>query len=157
MSSMRTSRGRHLRSRRRWRTHPITKATSSASRRGAHEPSHFRYRHVGRACIRCLQGDLASPLGGWRRMIDTVRLTVEEALGLLEGAQLSAAELHRAYLDAIAERDEELHAYLTTVLEPEGDGVPIAFKDVISTRGVETTAGSKILAGYRPALDATVA
>src|SRR5437867_5597552 len=90
-------------------------------------------------------------------MIDTLRLTVEEALGLLEGAQLSAAELHRAYLDAIAERDETLHAYLTTVQEPEGDGVPIAFKDVISTRGVETTAGSKILAGYRPVFDATVA
>ena len=90
-------------------------------------------------------------------MIDTLRLTVEEALGLLEGAQLSAAELHRAYLDAIVERDEELHAYLTTVQKPEGDGVPIAFKDVISTRGVETTAGSKILAGYRPVFDATVA
>jgi aspartyl-tRNA(Asn)/glutamyl-tRNA(Gln) amidotransferase subunit A len=90
-------------------------------------------------------------------MIDTLRLTVEEALGLLEGAQLSAAELHRAYLDAIAEGDEELHAYLTTVPEPEGDGVPIAFKDVISTRGIETTAGSRILAGYRPVFDATVA
>ena len=90
-------------------------------------------------------------------MIDTLRLTVEEALGLLEGGQLSAAELHRAYLDAIAERDEEIHAYLTTVSEPEGDGVPIAFKDVISTRGVETTAGSRILAGYRPVFDATVA
>jgi len=35
--------------------------------------------------------------------------------------------------------------------------VPIAFKDLISTRGVETTAGSKILAGYRPVFDATVA
>jgi aspartyl-tRNA(Asn)/glutamyl-tRNA(Gln) amidotransferase subunit A len=90
-------------------------------------------------------------------MIDTLRLTVDEALGLLEGGQLSAAELHRAYLDAIAERDEEVHAYLTTVSEPEGDGVPIAFKDLISTRGVETTAGSRILAGYRPVFDATVA
>src|SRR5437867_9302124 len=90
-------------------------------------------------------------------MIDTVRLTVEEALGLVEGAQLSAAELHRAYLDAIVERDEELHAYLTTVQEPSGEGVPIALEDVISTQGVETTAGSKILAGYKPVYDATVA
>ena len=59
--------------------------------------------------------------------------------------------------DAIAERDAELHAYLRTVEEPSGDGVPIALKDVISTKGVETTAGSKILDGYVPVFDATVA
>jgi aspartyl-tRNA(Asn)/glutamyl-tRNA(Gln) amidotransferase subunit A len=90
-------------------------------------------------------------------MTDTLRLTAEEAMGLIERGEVSAAELHRAYLDAVAERDEELHAYLTTVDEPEGDGVPIALKDVISTKGVETTAGSKILAGYTPVFDSTVA
>jgi aspartyl-tRNA(Asn)/glutamyl-tRNA(Gln) amidotransferase subunit A len=55
------------------------------------------------------------------------------------------------------ERDPALHAYLTTVPHEAGDGVPIALKDVISTRGVETTAGSRILAGYRPVYDSTVA
>src|SRR5581483_5973985 len=35
--------------------------------------------------------------------------------------------------------------------------VPIALKDLISTRGVETTAGSRILAGYVPVFDSTVA
>ena len=35
--------------------------------------------------------------------------------------------------------------------------MPIALKDVISTKGVETTAGSKILAGYVPVFDSTVA
>ncbi|HET7807479.1 MAG TPA: Asp-tRNA(Asn)/Glu-tRNA(Gln) amidotransferase subunit GatA [Gaiellaceae bacterium] len=90
-------------------------------------------------------------------MIDTLRLTAEEAMGLVERGEASGAELHRAYLDAIAERDPELHAYLCTVEESDGAGVPIALKDVISTRGVETTAASKILAGYRPVYDATVA
>jgi aspartyl-tRNA(Asn)/glutamyl-tRNA(Gln) amidotransferase subunit A len=90
-------------------------------------------------------------------MIDTLRLTAEEAMGLLDRAEVTAAELHRAYLDAIAERDGELHAYLRTVDEADGGGVPIAFKDLISTRGVETTAASKILSGYVPVFDATVA
>jgi aspartyl-tRNA(Asn)/glutamyl-tRNA(Gln) amidotransferase subunit A len=90
-------------------------------------------------------------------MIDTVRTTAEEAMGLLERGEVSAAELHRAYFDAIGDRDAELHAYLRTVDEPDGEGVPIAFKDLISTRGVETTAGSKILSGYVPVYDATVA
>ena len=92
-------------------------------------------------------------------MIDTLRLTVEEAAGMLERGEVSAAELHRAYLDAAAERNDELNAYLCTVEDgAEGaSGVPIALKDVVSTKGVETTAGSKILAGYRPVFDATVA
>ena len=89
-------------------------------------------------------------------MIDTLRLTAEEALGLLERREVSAAELHAAYQVAIAERNGELHAYLRIVDEADGDGVPIALKDVITTRGVETTAGSRILQGYVPVFDATV-
>src|SRR5919198_4957994 len=90
-------------------------------------------------------------------MIDTLRLTAEEAGAMLERGDVSAAELHAAYRAAIDERDPELHAYLSTVDAVEGDGVPIAFKDLVSTRGVETTAASRILAGYRPLFDATVA
>jgi aspartyl-tRNA(Asn)/glutamyl-tRNA(Gln) amidotransferase subunit A len=90
-------------------------------------------------------------------MIDTLRLTAEEAMSMLGRGDVSAAELHRAYLDAIGARDEELHCYLRTVDEPAGNGIPIALKDVIGTEGVETTAGSKILSGFVPVYDATVA
>jgi aspartyl-tRNA(Asn)/glutamyl-tRNA(Gln) amidotransferase subunit A len=90
-------------------------------------------------------------------VIDTLRLTAEEAIGLVERGEVSAAELHAAYLEAIGARDDELHCYLRTVDEPNGKSIPIALKDVISTKGVETTAGSKILSGYVPVFDSTVA
>ncbi|HEU4449926.1 MAG TPA: Asp-tRNA(Asn)/Glu-tRNA(Gln) amidotransferase subunit GatA [Gaiellaceae bacterium] len=89
-------------------------------------------------------------------MIDTLRLTAEEAAGLLERGQVSGAELAGAYLEAIEARDAELHAYLHVAGE-EGEGVPIAHKDVITTKGIPTSAGSKILAGYTPVFDSTVA
>jgi aspartyl-tRNA(Asn)/glutamyl-tRNA(Gln) amidotransferase subunit A len=89
-------------------------------------------------------------------IVDTLRLTAEEAIGLVERGDVSAPELHAAYLEAIGERDGELHAYLRTVEEADGSSIPIALKDVISTKGVETTAGSKILSGYVPVFDATV-
>jgi aspartyl-tRNA(Asn)/glutamyl-tRNA(Gln) amidotransferase subunit A len=90
-------------------------------------------------------------------VIDTLRLTAEEAMGLLDRGEASSRELWDAYRAAIDERDEELHCYLSLTDEPEGDGVPIALKDVIGTKGIETTAGSKILKGYVPVFDSTVA
>jgi aspartyl-tRNA(Asn)/glutamyl-tRNA(Gln) amidotransferase subunit A len=89
-------------------------------------------------------------------MIDTLRLTAEEAAGLLESGEVSGDELAGAYVEAIGERDPELHAYLHVVGE-SGNGVPIALKDNITTRGVPTTAGSRILEGYVPVFDSTVA
>ncbi|MEX2464858.1 MAG: amidase, partial [Gaiellaceae bacterium] len=89
-------------------------------------------------------------------MIDTLRLTAEEAAGLLERGEVSGEDLARAYAEAIEARDDEVHAYLRVTGE-SGEGVPIALKDCITTKGVETTAGSRILEGYIPVFDSTVA
>jgi aspartyl-tRNA(Asn)/glutamyl-tRNA(Gln) amidotransferase subunit A len=90
-------------------------------------------------------------------MIDTLRTTAEEAWKLLDAGEVSPRELWEAYRAAIDASNDELHAFLTLVDEPEGEGVPIALKDVISTKGIRTTAGSKILENYVPVFDSTVA
>jgi aspartyl-tRNA(Asn)/glutamyl-tRNA(Gln) amidotransferase subunit A len=78
-------------------------------------------------------------------------------MDMIAKGDTSAEELHRAYLDAIAERDGEIHAYLALVESCDGESVPIAVKDVITTEGIPTTAGSRILEGYVPVFDSTVA
>jgi aspartyl-tRNA(Asn)/glutamyl-tRNA(Gln) amidotransferase subunit A len=90
-------------------------------------------------------------------VIDTLRLTAEEARGLLDRGEVSPAELRSAYRESIEKHNEELHCFLTLVDEDESSGVPIALKDVISTKGVRTTAGSKMLEEYVPVFDSTVA
>ena len=89
-------------------------------------------------------------------MIDTLRLTAEEATRLVREREISSAELYAAYREAIDARDPELHCYLHVCDDDGGQGVPLAVKDVIGTKGIPTTAGSKILEGYVPVYDATV-
>jgi aspartyl-tRNA(Asn)/glutamyl-tRNA(Gln) amidotransferase subunit A len=102
--------------------------------------------------------------------ISTIGLTAERALGLLESRELSAEELASAYLDRIAAEDGALKAFLH--VDPERtlararaidqggrsglQGLPIALKDLLSTRDVPTTAGSRILEGFLPVVDADV-
>jgi len=96
-------------------------------------------------------------------VIDTLRLSAEEATRLLREKEVSSAELWGAYQTAISERDPELHCYLHVCQDDPGgassggfEGIPIAIKDVIGTKGIPTTAGSKILENYVPVYDATV-
>jgi aspartyl-tRNA(Asn)/glutamyl-tRNA(Gln) amidotransferase subunit A len=91
------------------------------------------------------------------RVIDTLRLTADKATALLARGEVTSDELFGAYRAAIEARDSELNCFLHVCDEAAGDGIPIAYKDVVNTKGVPTTAGSRILEGYVPVYDATVA
>jgi len=87
-------------------------------------------------------------------------LTAAEALRRIEAGDLDSDELFDAYAEAAA--GEELGAYLWTA-EPGSRGaggeplrgLPLAVKDIFCTEGIQTTAGSRILEGYRPPYTAT--
>jgi aspartyl-tRNA(Asn)/glutamyl-tRNA(Gln) amidotransferase subunit A len=100
--------------------------------------------------------------------------TISSIRGALEAKKISARELTAEFYARIDRRDAELNAFLTLSREraytqaervdaavARGDslpplaGVPIAIKDVISTRGIRTTCASKILENYVPPYDAT--
>ena len=76
-------------------------------------------------------------------MLDTLRLSAEEAARLVRAKEVSGAELFAAYRAAIDERDPELHCYLHVCEDEGGEGVPIAVKDVIGTKGIPTRRSSR--------------
>jgi len=108
-------------------------------------------------------------------MSDLTRLTAAEIAGLVAAGETSATEVTQAHLDRIAAVDDRVHAFLHVDTEgalaaaravderrAAGEelgplaGVPVAVKDVLATRGIPTTVGSKILEGWRPPYDATI-
>src|SRR6266498_3954606 len=92
-------------------------------------------------------------------MSELIELTVAQAADRIRSGELSADEYFDAYRKAAA--GDSLNAFLWTAEEAgeagEGPlgGIPVAVKDIFCTEGIPTTAGSRILEGYRPPYTAT--
>lgn len=106
------------------------------------------------------------------------RLTLSQAQKGLARKSFSSIELTRACLDQIKKLEPKLNAFITLaedealaqagqadrLIGREGGafadkpllGIPLSIKDLFVTRGLKTTAGSKVLANYMPVYDATV-
>ena len=104
-----------------------------------------------------------------------IHSTAAEMASALSKKEITSVELTKAHLDRIAEVDGKLHSFLHVDNEgalaqaaevdakrAKGEtlsplaGVPIAVKDILAQKGIPTTAGSKILEGWRPPYDSTV-
>lgn len=101
-------------------------------------------------------------------------LTIKKAKEGLLNKDFSAVELLNAHLDRIEKEDKDLNAFITVskeialesatradkLISEEQDlpllGIPIALKDIFSTKGIQTTAASNVLKGYIPPYNATV-
>ena len=108
-------------------------------------------------------------------MADLADLTIAEAGAGLRSGDFASVDLLDAVMKRASMTEAQLHSYLT--VDHEGarlqaeradqlfarsddlgplQGIPVALKDNMCTLGVETTAGSKILAGWIPPYDSTV-
>ena len=106
--------------------------------------------------------------------MDLGALTIDGARSAIEGRKTTATALAEAYYQKIEAEDPQIGAYLRLSKDralakageidarfakgeklPPLGGIPVAIKDVMVTRGVQTTAGSKILGDYVPPYDST--
>lgn len=92
--------------------------------------------------------------------------TAAELLAMLRKREVSSREITESVFSRIRDREESLHAYITITPEtalrqappspaPALNGIPVAVKDNLCTRGIRTTCGSRILEDYVPPYDAT--
>lgn len=103
-------------------------------------------------------------------------LSLTDTADLIRTRRLSAVEVTEAMLSRIDERNPALNAFVTITPEraieqaKQADaeiargryrgplhGIPIVHKDIVYTRGIRTTASSKLLENFVPDTDATVA
>jgi aspartyl-tRNA(Asn)/glutamyl-tRNA(Gln) amidotransferase subunit A len=108
-------------------------------------------------------------------MTEILELTISKAARLLGQRAISAQELVEATLHRIEETEPQVHAYVAVYAEQalhdarQADreiahghrrgplhGIPLGIKDLVYMRGAVTEAGSRVLAGFIPAYDATV-
>ena len=101
--------------------------------------------------------------------------TVHKLHTQLKNRSITATQILADVFDRIKQVEEQVGGYITLAEEtafetaemidqrlqkgenlPKLAGIPIAIKDVICTKGVRTTCGSKILANFIPPYDATV-
>jgi aspartyl-tRNA(Asn)/glutamyl-tRNA(Gln) amidotransferase subunit A len=108
-------------------------------------------------------------------MNDLTRQSAATLAAAIARKEVSSEEVTRAHLDRISQVDERIHAFL--FVDPEASlararevdqqlakgelssplaGVPIALKDLVATKGVPTTCGSRILENWRPPYNATI-
>ena len=93
-------------------------------------------------------------------------LTLTEVITKLKAKEISHAELYKDIHEAIADKNEKLNVYLSLdkeavakaeeLLDTPLAGAPIAVKDNYLTKGLPTTASSKVLKDFEPPFDATV-
>jgi aspartyl-tRNA(Asn)/glutamyl-tRNA(Gln) amidotransferase subunit A len=106
--------------------------------------------------------------------MDTAYLTISEARELLARREMSSVELTRSVLGRITAMNAEIGAFLAVTGDvalsqaKQADhrlaagnaepltGIPMALKDILSTRGLTTTCGSRMLQNYVPQYSATV-
>lgn len=108
-------------------------------------------------------------------MTELYQLTIHEAGKLLRQRKISSVELTQAHLDRIRAVEDKVKAFtlitddLALQQAREADkrlarnenlspltGIPIAIKDVICTKDITTTCGSRMLENFKPPFDATV-
>ncbi|MFD7640393.1 Asp-tRNA(Asn)/Glu-tRNA(Gln) amidotransferase subunit GatA [Kitasatospora sp. NPDC059795] len=108
-------------------------------------------------------------------MTDLIKYTAAETASAIAKGEVSAVEVAQAHLDRIDAVDKKVNAFLHVDSEgalaaarkvddkrAKGEqlsplaGVPLALKDVFTTKGIPTTCGSKMLEGWIPPYDATL-